>query len=68
MGTILLWLGIALTVGGFIALGWQASKRLAVKDEIAKMNQKRETLQLHRNYTLLTIIVGMLVLVVAILL
>lgn len=36
MASILLWIGVALIVIGWIALAWQAAKRMAIKDELEK--------------------------------
>lgn len=66
MGNILMWAGIALIVIGWVALAWQASKRLAVKDELDKLTQKRETMQSHRNYCWLIIGAGMILLLISI--
>ncbi len=65
MSNILLWAGIALIVGGWLALGWQASKRLAEKDELEKFPQKRRVRQLRRNYCFLTIFAGVVLLLIA---
>lgn len=65
MNVILMWTGIALTVIGWLALAWQASKRLAVKDELDKSPQKKTAMQLHRNYCFLTICAGIALLVLA---
>lgn len=68
MANILMWVGIALTVFGWLMLAWQASKRLAVKDELEKFPQKKHVMQLHRNYCWLTISVGIILLFIAIIL
>lgn len=67
MANILMWTGIALIVIGWLALGWQASKRLATKDELEKFPEKKSTMALRRNYCLLTIGVGAILIVIAIL-
>ncbi len=61
-----MWIGIAVTVIGWLALAWQASKRLAVKDKIEKFPQMKKTMQLHRNYCFLTIIAGIIIILVAV--
>ena len=65
MATVLLWIGIALTVIGWLALARQAAKRMAAKDELAKFPQKRQVMILRRTYCLLTILVGILILVIS---
>lgn len=65
MATFILWTGIILTVIGWLALAWQASKRLAVKEELEKFQQKKKTLLLHRNYCRLIILIGILLLLIA---
>ena len=65
MGTILMWTGIALIVIGWLALAWQASKRMAVKDELEKFPQKKVTMQLHRNYCFMAICAGMALVLLA---
>ena len=65
MGTILMWTGIALIVIGWMALAWQASKRMAVKDELEKFPQKKGTMLLHRNYCFMTIGAGMALVLLA---
>lgn len=64
MENILLWSGIALIVIGWSALGWQASRRLALKDELEKFQQKKRTMQLHRNYCRLIILAGIVILLI----
>ncbi|MDE6577425.1 MAG: hypothetical protein K2J82_05950 [Muribaculaceae bacterium] len=65
MANIIMWVGIALTVLGWLALAWQASKRMAAKEELDKFPQKKETMRLHRNYCWLTISAGVILLVIA---
>ncbi|MBD5213645.1 MAG: hypothetical protein HDS75_02315 [Bacteroidales bacterium] len=65
MASILLWIGIAVTVIGWLALFWQASKRLAVNDELDKLPRKKAALQLRRNYCLMTILAGMVIIMIA---
>ena len=65
MANVLMWIGIALTVVGWLALAWQASRRLAVKDELEKFPQKKKTMQLRRNYCWLTIGAGVILLLIA---
>ena len=66
MASILLWAGIVLIVVGWLALAWQASKRMAVKDQMEKFPQVKQTMRLHRNYCLLTIAAGVILLLIAI--
>lgn len=65
MATVLMWIGIALTVIGWIALAVQASKRLKVKNELEKFPQNKGKLKLYRNYCLLTIFIGIALLLIA---
>ncbi len=65
MAQVLLWIGICLTVIGWIAIAWQASKRMARKDEIDRFPDLKKTMQLHRNYCWLTIAGGILLIVIA---
>ncbi len=65
MANILMWSGIALTVIGWLALAWQASKIMAVKDDLNKFPQKKATMLLHRNYCRLTIIAGIVLLIIS---
>ena len=67
MANIIMWIGIAVIVIGWLALAWQASKRMAVKDELDRFPQKKKTMMLYRNYCWLTIGVGVILLVIAIL-
>lgn len=67
MASILMWIGIAVIIIGWLALAWQASKRLAVKDDLEKFPQKLKTMQLHRNYCRLTIVAGIALLMIALL-
>lgn len=67
MASILMWIGIAVIIIGWLALAWQASKRLAVKDDLEKFPQKLKTMQLHRNYCWLTIVAGIALLMIALL-
>ena len=66
MASILLWIGIALTVIGWIALAWQAAKRMAVKDELERFPDKKNIMKLRRNYCLLTIIAGVVLILIAV--
>lgn len=65
MAETLLWIGIFLNVIGWLALAWQASKRMVRKDEIEKFPNVRRTLQLRRNYCWLTITGGVVLILVA---
>lgn len=62
---VLMWIGIAFIVIGFLALSWQASKRLAIKDELDRFPERKHIMQRRRNYCLLTILAGMILLVIA---
>ena len=65
MANVLMWAGIGLIVIGWLALGWQASRRLAMKAELEKFPEKKHAMQLRRNYCWLTIGAGMIILVIA---
>ncbi len=65
MATVLMWSGIAITVIGWFALAWQASKRLSAKEELEKFPEKKRKMQLHRNYCWLTIAAGIVILLIA---
>lgn len=65
MANILMWTGIAVTVIGWLALAWQASKAITSKDELDKFPEKKQTMLLHRNYCRFTIIAGILILIIA---
>ncbi len=66
MTNVLIWVGIALTVIGWLALAWQASKRLAAKSELDKFSQKKDSMRLNRNYCWAIIITGVMLLLIAI--
>lgn len=68
MTSFLLWAGIALIVIGWVALSWQAARRMAVKKELDKFKSKKDAMVLRSNYCRLTIIVGIAVLILALLL
>ncbi len=65
MTEILMWIGIVLVVIGWLALGWQASKRLVAKDQLEKFPQTRQQMQLRRNYCWLVIAAGVILLLIA---
>ncbi|MDE7154342.1 MAG: hypothetical protein K2O00_07890 [Muribaculaceae bacterium] len=65
MGNILLWIGIAIIVIGWLALAWQASRRMVMKDELEKSPEKKCVMRLRRNYCFLTIFIGAAIIVVA---
>lgn len=65
MASILLWTGIVLIVIGWLALAWQASKRMAVKEDLEKFPEKKRTMLLHRNYCRATILAGILILMIS---
>ena len=65
MASILLWIGIALTVIGWLALACQAAKRMARKDDLEKFPDRRRVMLLRRNYCRLTIIAGILLIMIA---
>lgn len=66
MASILFWIGVALIVIGWIALAWQAAKRMAIKDELEKFPDKKNVMQLRRNYCWLTMIAGVVLILIAI--
>ncbi len=47
-----MWIGISLTIIVWLALTFQASKRLSAKDKSEKFTQKKRAMQLYRNYCL----------------
>lgn len=65
MANIIMWIGISLTVIGWLALAWQASKRLTAKDELEKFPQKKKAMLLYRNYCWLTIAAGVVLLLIS---
>ncbi|MDE6296751.1 MAG: hypothetical protein K2L89_02810 [Muribaculaceae bacterium] len=66
MASILMWIGIALTVIGWLALSWQASRRLKMEDELEKFPQKKGKMRLYRSYCMFTISIGLILIIVAI--
>lgn len=66
MASILLWIGIALTVTGWIALAWQAAKRMGIKDELERFPDKKNVMGLRRNYCWLTMIAGVVLILTAV--
>lgn len=67
MANILLWIGIIIGVCGWLALAWQASKRITMKDESEKFPERRRIMALRRNYCWLTILVGIVLVIIALL-
>lgn len=65
MANILLWIGIALTAIGWIALAWQAAKGMALKDELDRFPDRKNVMQLRRNHCWLTMIAGIVVILIA---
>ncbi len=61
-----MWIGIALIIIGFLSLAWQETKRISDKTELEKFPKWTEVMKLHRNYSLITIFSGMIVLIIAI--
>lgn len=61
-----MWIGIVLIIIGFLSLAWQATKRISDKTELEKFPKWKEVMKLHRNYSLITIFSGMIVLIIAI--
>lgn len=61
----LLWIGIILIILGWLALAWQASKRMSYGKDLEKFPEKRKALQLKRNYCFLTMLIGILLLLIA---
>lgn len=66
MANILLWIGITLTVIGWIVFAWQAAKRMQVKDELEKFSERKNVIQLRRNYCWLTIFAGVVLILIAV--
>lgn len=67
MAQILIWIGIALIVIGWLALSRQAAKIYAVKDELDKFPEKRKAMLLRRTYCRLIILIGIALLMIALL-
>ncbi len=67
MAEVLMWIGIAVLVIGWIALCWQAAKRLTAKDELEKFPEKKQTMQMHRNYCWLPMMAGIIILIISLL-
>lgn len=61
----MLWVGIILIVAGWIALSWQALKRMAVKEDLKKIPSQMNGMRLNRYYCLLTIFSGVVMLLLA---
>lgn len=66
MASILLWIGIALTIIGWVALAWQAAKRMVIKNELERFPDKKSAMQLRRNYCWLTMIAGVVLILIAV--
>lgn len=66
MASILLWIGIALTVIGWVALASQAAKRMAIKDDLERFPIRKNLMQLRRNYCWLTIIASVALILIAV--
>lgn len=62
------WTGIVLILAGWIALASQATKRMAQKEEMEKFAEKKMKMRIRRNYYLLAIAVGALLLAIALIL
>ncbi|MDE5791129.1 MAG: hypothetical protein K2H96_07880 [Muribaculaceae bacterium] len=67
MANILLWIGIIILVAGWLAFGWQASKRMAMKEELERFPEKRRLMVLRRNYCRLTMLIGIVLMIIALL-
>ncbi len=67
MANILLWIGIIILVAGWLAFGWQASKRMAMKEELERFPEKRRFMVLRRNYCRLTMLIGIVLMIIALL-
>lgn len=67
MEEALMWIGIALTVIGWLALAKQASKRISMKEELERFPQKKELMRQQRNYCWMIIGAGIAVLIIAVL-
>ncbi len=53
-----------MTVIGWLALGWQAGKRMQHKTDIEKFPELRRQLALRRNYCFLIIFAGIILLAI----
>lgn len=65
MTNILLWVGIVVIIIGWIALGMQASNRMAMSQELARFPEKKAEMSLRRNYCFITIFFGCLLVLLA---
>lgn len=72
MATVLLYVGIALTVAGWLALSWFAVKQISARKEYERLPQKwdeiKQTLMHKRNLCRYLIMSGLLVLIISLLL
>ena len=62
MDDILLWSGIILIVAGWIALAWEATRRMAAKEDLERFPDRRDVMRLRRNYCRVTILAGVVLL------
>ena len=65
MINIFLWAGIVLILIGWLALAWQASKRMAIKEELEKFPDKSKIMKQRRNNGFLIIFAGVVLLLLA---
>ena len=65
MINIFLWAGIVLILIGWLALAWQASKRMAIKEELEKFPDKSKIMKQRRNNCFLIIFAGVVLLLLA---
>lgn len=68
MNSILLWTGIVLIVGGWIALAWQAAKWMRLKNELERFPERRKEMLLRRNYCRFTIFAGLIIIMLSLVL
>lgn len=65
MANVVMWIGIVVILVGFAALSWEAMKRMQAQEELNKFPQKKNAMRVRRNYCLMVIFAGMLLLVLA---
>lgn len=67
MSSVLLWIGIGVIVLGWLALAWQASKRIQLKESLDRDLEKKDLMRRTRNYCFLIIFTGIVLLLIAML-
>lgn len=65
MAQILLWTGIGVTVAGWLALAWQATRRMTAHEEMQRFPEFKARLRLRRRLCLLAILAGCALIVAA---